>query len=271
MLKSVLDALEHGRLVELPDNDKSDALQFLATMLEAVPSIPAGSNIVEIVLEHEKSSNTSLGVGWACPHARVNFDGDLCCAIGWSPAGIDYGIAGEPLVRLVVMFFVPENQRNTYLKEVSTLARVLKSNPEFQNLEPIGDLGQVRNTLLDMTHQAMSEGGKNYRARMIQLDTLTKSTGDAGHYRLEGMQIDALLVVAGPDIKPLVLSQNAELSRLATQDARLAPAIASGNRYELQGWQIVRRSSTAYAGERVIYDCLAIKTRQGQGAPEAGG
>jgi mannitol/fructose-specific phosphotransferase system IIA component (Ntr-type) len=259
MLKSVLDALEHGRLVELPDNDKNDALQFLATMLEAVPTIPPGTDIVEIVLEHERSSNTSLGVGWACPHARVNFDGDLCCAIGWSPAGIDYGIAGEPLVRLVVMFFVPENQRNTYLKEVSTLARVLKSKPEFQNLEPVADLSAVRNAMLDIVHQAMSDGGKNYRARMIQLDTLTKTVATAEGFKLEGMQVDALLIVTGPDIKPVILSQNLELAALADEDSRLLGALVSGNRYELQGWQIVRRSTTAYAGERVIHDCLAIR------------
>lgn len=261
MLKTLLDALEHGRLVELPDNDKSDALQFLATMLEAVPAIPPGTDIVEIVLEHEKSSNTSLGVGWACPHARVNFDGELCCAIGWSPAGIDYGIAGEPLVRLVVMFFVPENQRNTYLKEVSTLARVLRNNPEFQNLESIQNLSEVRNTLLDMAHQAMSDGGKNYRARMIQLDALTKGAVTGEHYKVEGVQVDALLIVSGPDIKPVILTQNAELSKLATEDARIISALASGNQYELGGWQIIRRSTTAYAGERVIHDCLAIKQR----------
>lgn len=73
------------------------------------------------------------------------------------------------------------------------------------------------------------------------------------------MQIDALLIVSGPDIEPVILAQNLELSRLASEDNRFAPAIASGNRHEMQGWQIVRRSSTAYAGERVMYDCLAIR------------
>jgi nitrogen PTS system EIIA component len=261
MLKSVLDALEHGRLVELPDNDKNDALQFLATMLEAVPSVLAGTDIVEIVLEHEKTSNTSLGVGWACPHARVNFDGELCCTIGWSPAGIDYGISGEPLVYLVVMFFVPDNQRNTYLKEVSSLARVLKGYPKYQNFESVTDLNAVRNTMLDIVHLAMNGDGRSYRARMIQLDTLTKTAATAEGFKLEGMQVDALLIVTGPDIKPVMLSQNIELAALADEDSRLLGALVSGNRYELQGWQIVRRSTTAYAGERVIHDCLAIKQR----------
>jgi mannitol/fructose-specific phosphotransferase system IIA component (Ntr-type) len=258
MLKSILDALEHGRLIELPDNDKNDALQFLATMLEAVPAIPPGINIVEIVLSHEKTSNTSLGVGWACPHARVNFDGDLSCAIGWSPEGIDYGIPGEPLVHMIVMFFVPDNQRNTYLKEVSSLVRVIQNHPEYQTLETFTELNTVRNNLLDIAHLAMNGDTRNYRARMIQLDTLTKSAVTGG-VQLEGMEIDTLLIVAGPNMTPVVLTQNLELSNLADQDRNIAVAIATGNRYQLQDWQVVRRNTTTYIGDKVIHDCIAIK------------
>jgi nitrogen PTS system EIIA component len=262
MLKSILEALEHGRLVELPDNDKGDALQFLATMLEAVPSIPPGTDIVEVVLEHEKTSNTSLGVGWACPHARLNFDGDLCCAIGWSPGGIDYGIPGEPLVHMIVMFFVPDNQRNTYLKEVSSLARVLKNNPRYQAIESFPDLNTARNNLLDLAHLAMNGDAKNARARMIQLDTLTKTSAEPKLRQLEGADIDALLIVAGPDMSPVVLTQNQELAALASSDRGLVTAITAENRYDLQGWQVVRRSTTTYVGDRVIHDCIAIKPQR---------
>ena len=34
MLNSVLEALEEGRLIELPDNDKEDALEVLGSLLE---------------------------------------------------------------------------------------------------------------------------------------------------------------------------------------------------------------------------------------------
>jgi hypothetical protein len=91
--------------------------------------------------------------------------------------------------------------------------------------------------------------------------TLTKGAATGEHYRVEGMQVDILLIVADPDIKPVILNRNAELSKLATEDARIISAFASGNQYELQGWQIIRRSTTAYAGEWVIHDCLAIRQR----------
>jgi mannitol/fructose-specific phosphotransferase system IIA component (Ntr-type) len=261
MLKSILDALQHGRLVELPHNEKGNALQFLATMLEAVPSIPPGTDIVEVVLEHEKRSNTSLGVGWACPHARVNFDGELSCAIGWSPAGIDYGIPGEPLVHMIVMFFVPDNQRNTYLKEVSSLARVLKNNPEYQSIESFPDLNTARNNLLDLAHLAMNGDVKNVRARMIQLETLTKAAAVPERLHLDGAEIDALLIVAGPGMSPVVLTQNQELATLADRDSGLVTAIAAGNSFDLQGWQVLRRGSTDYFGDRVVYDCIAIRPK----------
>lgn len=262
MLKSVLDALEHGRLVELPDNDKSDALQFLATMLEAVPSVPAGTDIVEIVLDHEKTSNTSLGVGWACPHARVNTDGDLTCALGWSPTGIDYGIPGEPWVHMIVMFYVPDNQRNTYLKEVSSLARVLKNNPKFQAIEAFTDLETVRNNLLDIAHLAMNGNMKNARARMIQLEAFSKSVKAPEYLDLAGIDIDAMLIVALPNMKPIVLSQNQELATVTERDSGLLSAISSNNQIQIQDWQIVKRSATAYFGDRVVYDCIAIKQRR---------
>ncbi len=262
MLNCILDALEDGRLVELPDNDKGDALQFLATMLEAVPSIPPGTDIVEVVLAHEKSSNTSLGVGWACPHARVNFDGELSCAIGWSPNGIDYGIPGEPLVHMIVMFFVPDNQRNTYLKEVSSLARVLKNNPKYQAIDAFPDLNTTRNNLLDLAHLAMNGDMKNSRARMIQLETLSSSAASPECVRLDGAEIDSLLVVVAPGMNPVILTQNQELAAVAERDRGLAPAIATASRYQMQAWQVVRRSSTAYVGDRVVHDCIALKSQR---------
>ena len=90
-MESLLDALQEGRLIELPDDNKDDALQFLAHIIEAIPSLPAGTDVLGLVMARERSTRTALGKGWACPHARVSFEEDLLCVVGWSPAGIDYG------------------------------------------------------------------------------------------------------------------------------------------------------------------------------------
>ena len=41
-MKSLLHALNDGRLIELPDNDKTMALEYLAALLEAIPDIHFG-------------------------------------------------------------------------------------------------------------------------------------------------------------------------------------------------------------------------------------
>lgn len=82
-MKSLLHALNDGRLIELPDNDKTMALEYLAALIEAIPDIHfREEGIAEKVLERETAYNTGIGKGWACPHGRFAGDGDLVCAVG---------------------------------------------------------------------------------------------------------------------------------------------------------------------------------------------
>ncbi len=149
-MDTLLDALQEGRLIELPDNDKYDALQFLAHILEAIPSVPAGTDVVGLVMARESSVSTALGKGWACPHARVSFDEDLMCVVGWSPTGIDYGAPDGIPVSIVAMYFVPANQRNHYLREISILAKALHAYGEKADWRSAKELNEVRDDLLDL-------------------------------------------------------------------------------------------------------------------------
>ena len=58
-MDSLLDALQEGRLIELPENNKEHALQFLAHILEAIPTIPAGTDIVGLVMARERALTTA--------------------------------------------------------------------------------------------------------------------------------------------------------------------------------------------------------------------
>ncbi|MGO9019196.1 MAG: PTS sugar transporter subunit IIA, partial [Syntrophobacteraceae bacterium] len=118
-MDTLLDALQEGRLIELPDNNKDDALQFLAHIIEAIPSLPTGIDVVGLVMAKERSTTSALGNGWASPHVRVPFEEDLICVVGWSPTGIEYGASDGNPVSIIALYLVPENQRNHYLREVS--------------------------------------------------------------------------------------------------------------------------------------------------------
>ncbi len=257
-MDTILDALQEGRLFELPDNDKTDALQFLAHVIEAFPEVPAGTDIVGHVMKREKATNTALGKGWACPHARVPFDEDLMCVIGWSPAGIDYGAPDEKSVALVVMYLVPENQKNHFLREVSVLAKALETYPGLDKLREVKDLDDIRNYLLDLIDVTKESSGSDTRARMIRLQARTVP-GPSASGDLSNLIIEPVTIVSGPDVKTTALTQNADLLEWLETVKDLSGIIKIQGAYQNGGWRIIRRGITAYQGDRVVYDCIAVK------------
>jgi PTS system nitrogen regulatory IIA component len=261
-MDTLLDALQEGRLIELPDNIKDDALQFLSHILEAIPSIPTGTDVVGLVMARETSINTALGKGWACPHARVPFEEDLMCVVGWSPEGIDYGAPDGIPVSIIVMYLVPSNQRNHYLREVSILAKALTAYPGSEKLRSAAELNDVREFLLDLISTTKETVGPDSRARMIQLQA-RPSLQPLPAPDLTNLTIEPVTLVTGPGMKPVVLAQNASVVDSLDSAFGLIDAISVRGVYQNGGWRVVKRGSVAYQGDRVVFDCLAIKGTNG--------
>ncbi|HPU98600.1 MAG TPA: PTS sugar transporter subunit IIA [Candidatus Hydrogenedentes bacterium] len=266
-MDTLLDALQDGRLFELPENDKNHALQFLAHIIEAFPEVPAGTDVVGHVMKREEAYNTALGKGWACPHARVPFDEDLMCVIGWSPTGIDYNAPDGQPVSVVVMYLVPDNQRNHYLREISTLARALESFPSLEKLQEVRDLDDVRNYLLDLIAQSKEAGTSETRARMIRLQTKSVPEQVVFH-DLTNMIIEPVTIVTAPDVRPITLTQNPDLMRWLDGLPDLAAKLASADSYRNGGWHLLRRTASTYQGDRILYDCIAVKLLPERVAPQ---
>ncbi len=257
-METLLDALQEGRLFELPDNGKAHALQFLAHIIEAFPEVPAGTDVVGHVMKREEATNTALGKGWACPHARVPFDEDLMCVIGWSPAGIDYGAADRKPVALVVMYLVPENQRNHYLREISMLAKALQTYPGLEKLREVKDLNDIRNYLLDLIDVTKESTAPDTRARMIRLQA--KPTPEAVAFRdLSNLIVEPVSLVTGPGMKHVALTQNPSLMEWLDSASDLIGKIETEGTYQNGEWRILRRGAVTYQGGRVIYDCIAVR------------
>lgn len=257
-MDTILDALQAGRLFELPDNDKTDALQFLAHIIEAFPEVPAGTDVVGNVLKREETGNTALGKGWACPHARVPFDEDLMCVIGWSPAGIDYGAPdGQPVV-VIVMYLVPENQRNHYLREISLLARALETYPNHEKLQTVEDLDDIRHYLLDLIDVTKEAAAADTRARMIRLQA-KPAPEIAAWQDLTNLMIEPVTLVTGPDLKPVALTQNPTLLELLEAAPDLMGKIETEGVYQNGGWRLVRRGTVNFQGGRAMHDCIAVR------------
>ena len=257
-MDTLFDALQEGRLIELTDNTKDHALQLLAHILEAIPSVPVGTDVVGLVMERERSTNTALGKGWACPHARVPFEEDLMCVVGWSPTGIDYGAPDSAPVLVIAMYLVPANQRNHYLKEVSLLAKALSTYPELEKLRSANDLNDVRNHLLDLISSTRETVGPDARARMIQLQA-RPAVSVLPTQDISNLIVEPVTVVAGAQFRPIVLTQSAALVDLLEKAPHLVDKIDAEGVMMIGGWRIVKRAASAYHGGRIVYDCLAMK------------
>jgi len=257
-MDALLDALQEGRLIELPDNNRDDALHLLAHILEAIPSVPPGTDVVGLVMERERVTSTALGMGWACPHARVPFEEELVCALGWSPTGLDYGAESGMPVSVIAMYLVPSNQRNHYLREISLLAKALRAYGEPDRLRSAMDMNDVRNYLLDLIGSTKDTVGPDARARMIQLQgkqVLQALTAPD----LSNLIVEPLTLVAGPGMKPVVLTQSASLGQVLEGAAGMIERLEADGTFQDGGWRVVKRGTLNYLGGRVVYDCLAIK------------
>jgi mannitol/fructose-specific phosphotransferase system IIA component (Ntr-type) len=263
-MKCILDALHDGRLIELPDNQKEKALEYLATLIEAIPDLGVEGGITEKVLAREAAHNTGIGKGWACPHARSPAHGDMVCSLGWSPAGIDYGSPDGQPVHMVVMYFVPESQKNSYLKEISSLARAIQTQPAMQDLKSLEDLNDVRHKLLDAITIALESTGPEAKARMIQLEVRHAAAADAAAgpspLPLDLASVSGFVsVVVVPGAKPIVLGQDRDIVQVLESAPNLVPQLADKGRAEHQGVKVLLRSLSNYQPDRVVYDCLAFK------------
>jgi mannitol/fructose-specific phosphotransferase system IIA component (Ntr-type) len=259
-MKSLLNALQEGRLIELPDNDKTSALELLATLIEAIPDLDIDEGVTESVLAREQAHNTGIGKGWACPHARTTKDGELLCSVGWSPHGIDYGAPDGQPVHLVVMYLVPDTQKNAYLKEISSLAKAIQLQPELQQLQTLTDLGDVRHSLLDAISIALESTAPDARARMIKLEVRQAEAAPAAEIAgVSARSFVPLSVVALPGARPVVLSLDRDLVEALEKDDHLVARLAQNGQADSAGARIVVRQSSHFAADRVLYECLAFK------------
>ena len=257
-MDTLLDALQEGRLIELPENDKNHALQFLAHILEAIPSVPAGTDVVGLVMARERSITTAIGKGWACPHARVPFEEDLMCVVGWSPTGIDYGAPDGVPVSVVAMYLVPSNQRNHYLREISILAKALDAYGAAEKWRSTRELNEVRDDILDLITSSKETIGPDTRARMIQLQARAAVEAVPAP-DLSSLVIEPVTLVTTPGTKYVVLAQNPGLVESLDSAPGLIDALMAHGVYENGGWRVLKRGTTVYQADRVVYDCLAIR------------
>jgi nitrogen PTS system EIIA component len=261
-MKSLLDALQEGRLVELPTNDKNEVLEYLALILEAVPGIQSGIDIVKEIEEREAEGNTGLGKGIACPHIRIKHDGELLCAVGWSPEGIDYTASDGKKVHIVIMYYIPDTARVAYLKELSSLAKAVSKASGDVLFDQLPDIHTVRNKLLDWVEMSVSDALPSATARMIRLEEkqaaheAPPALAETGKKPLTVIPFSFIGFESG---EYKILSQDKEFVERFECDKALAKLSGAPDMFETDGYAVTVISSLYYAPNRVLRECVAVK------------
>jgi len=263
-MRSILTALQEGRLFELPEAGKDRALEFLARIIDANPDIVLGTDAIEEIQKRELECNTGIGLGVGIPHIRARREeGEIFCAIGWSAQGIEYGAADGKPVHLVVMYYIPGAQKNVYLKEISTLVKAIKKTGGIEPIAHAPDLNAVRNQLLDWVGAALGEAGPEAVARMIKLDVKQTQVAPAP------VEIAPVPVRAGAKVLGFqvlhhasgavtVLGQDETLVSALEKDSTLAQRLAAGVPFTAGDRQVFVLNSAAFAAGRVLYQCVAL-------------
>jgi mannitol/fructose-specific phosphotransferase system IIA component (Ntr-type) len=264
-MKNLLNALQEGRFVELPETNKEKALVYLANLIEAAPDMRPGTDVAGAVLAREAQFNTAIGMGWACPHMRTSLEGDIICAAGWSPLGIDYAAPDGKPVYIVVMYYVPDSQKNVYLKEISSLVKVIQRKQAEQDISKFPNLAEARHWILDLVSTALESQMSDAKARMIHLEARQAAVPTVPEPAAISLPSFAnsllpLSIFVSPTGKPVILAQDADLvARLESAGDIDALALSRQAPFDFGGYKLLVRSVANYQSKRQIYDCLALK------------
>jgi len=259
-MRSILNALQDGRLFELPAVDKEKALEFLARILDANPDIEVGTDAIEEIQRREREYNTGIGLGVGCPHVRAKREeGELFCAIGWAPAGIDYGASdGEP-VHLVFMYYIPGAQKNVYLKEVSGLVKAIRKSGGIKAIAHATDLIVVRNLLLDWVSGVLGDAGPEAVARMIKIEIkeAQRSAEQAAEPPHGITQLMPFSVLVTSPNSIVVLAQDPDWVNALEREAGVGQRLLAAAPFIVSGRKIFVTGSVAYPRGRTVYQCVA--------------
>ena len=117
--------LEPSRIsLQVKNTKRTSALNEVAQLLASHPAVQNFEGFYSELLARDRLDTTSLGHGFAVPHARTDHVQKIVLAVGRSDAGIPF--EGGETVKLMFMLGTPKARPGDYLQVLSTLCRLLK-------------------------------------------------------------------------------------------------------------------------------------------------
>ena len=112
--------------LQVKNTKRTSALNEVAQLLANHPGVQNFEGFYGELLARDRLDTTSLGHGFAVPHARTDHVQQIVMAVGRSDQGVPFE-NGEN-VRMMFMLGTPKARPGDYLQVLSTLCRLLKDS-----------------------------------------------------------------------------------------------------------------------------------------------
>ena len=111
-------------LLQVKNTKRTSALNEVAQLLANHPAVQNFDGFYAELLARDRLDTTSLGHGFAVPHARTDHVQQIVLAVGRSESGVPF--EGGENVRMMFVLGTQKARPGDYLQVLSTLCRMLK-------------------------------------------------------------------------------------------------------------------------------------------------
>jgi mannitol/fructose-specific phosphotransferase system IIA component (Ntr-type) len=129
--------------LDVSDVDKWTLIEDLVDLIVKSGRAADREAILTAVVEREQQGSTGLGHGIAIPHARADGVDGVVGALAISSGGIDFDSADDKPVHLVFLIVAPPNESTRYLKTLSAITFIGKSESRTARLLSASSPGEV--------------------------------------------------------------------------------------------------------------------------------
>ncbi len=153
----IVNALQ---VVEVTAKTRATTLRTVAqaTGLEAEGVVQA--DLLEALEEREATAQTIVDVGFALPHAIIDWDGDYRVVLGRSRAGIEYGRPDTEPVQLVFLLVIGRRKKDLQLQLLAAVAELLGSEDFRKDLISAPDTRTILRLLQEKVGLGPEKPGK---------------------------------------------------------------------------------------------------------------
>ena len=152
--------LNPQRVLLYTKGDKKEVLTKLIKTFIHTDVYADESELQAAIFEREKVISTGIGIGFAVPHTRLKGVKNPALAIAKCDPPIAYKSIDNQPVHTIVMFVMPRGSHREYLKMLSLVVMVIKSD-NFNMQMPLCHSSQEIHDLFKYSFQAIRQKHKD--------------------------------------------------------------------------------------------------------------